>query len=91
MGELLGHAILRLMSAPAAERYFQSPLFVSEELLSEVEDAPVRACHCYGKRCVVQCEQGAFFDQCDGVHVNYARQFGYAALKPIADDSAKAK
>jgi len=58
----------------------------TEELLREVEDVPAHARHFFFKGYLAKstrCEGCAVNDRCDGVHVNYVRQFGFAALEPL--------
>ena len=65
--------------------------FVTQELLREVEDVPAHARHYFLERYMTKserCTECSHNDRCRGVHVNYARQFGYAALEPIPKRAA---
>ncbi|MEB2312589.1 MAG: radical SAM protein [Sorangiineae bacterium] len=60
--------------------------FVDETLLREVEDVPAHAQHFYFERYLTKsdrCRECRLYDACDGVHINYVRQFGYRTLRPI--------
>lgn len=59
-----------------------------ESLLAELEDVPAHARHYYFKRYLTKSERCggcSLNERCDGVHVNYVRQFGYRRLTPIVD------
>ncbi len=58
----------------------------NEALLREVEDVPAHAQHYFWKRYMtksVRCRDCVLDASCDGVHINYARQFGYRQLVPV--------
>jgi MoaA/NifB/PqqE/SkfB family radical SAM enzyme len=80
----------RLVNVPAClSRTLDAPeveSFATEELLREVEDVPEHARHYFFKGYMAKstrCAGCRANDQCAGVHVNYVRQFGFAALEPI--------
>jgi hypothetical protein len=63
--------------------------FATEELLREVEDVPAHARHYFFEGYMTKsrrCAGCSVTDRCGGVHINYVRQFGYAALEPITDE-----
>jgi MoaA/NifB/PqqE/SkfB family radical SAM enzyme len=65
--------------------------FATAELLREVEDVPAHARHHFFPGYMTKstrCGGCSVGDRCAGVHINYVRQFGYAALEPIRDGSA---
>jgi MoaA/NifB/PqqE/SkfB family radical SAM enzyme len=62
--------------------------FASEELLAEVEDVVAHARHYHWQRYMTKsdrCGGCAMNTSCAGVHINYARQFGYRELEPIVE------
>jgi MoaA/NifB/PqqE/SkfB family radical SAM enzyme len=80
----------RLVNVPACLSGRAEPngaeYFATEDLLREVEDVPAHARHYFFKGYQTKsarCAGCSVSDRCDGVHVNYVRQFGYAALEPI--------
>lgn len=85
----LGEA--RLINIPAclSGRAASSPVeyFADESLLREVEDVPAHAQHYYWKRYMTKsarCRECALDARCGGMHINYARQFGYRQLVPVS-------
>ena len=65
-------------AAPSGDR-------VPAELLQVVEDIPAHAEHFYFRRFFTKserCGECIHDAGCQGVHVNYARQFGYGVLEP---------
>jgi MoaA/NifB/PqqE/SkfB family radical SAM enzyme len=80
----------RLMNVPACLAGGGEPhraeSFATEELVREVEDVPAHARRHFFEGYMTKsarCAGCSVTDRCDGVHVNYVRQFGYAALEPI--------
>jgi MoaA/NifB/PqqE/SkfB family radical SAM enzyme len=81
----------RLINVPAClsgrKESHAAEYFATEELLREVEDVPAHARHYFFKGYLTKgsrCAGCAVNDRCSGAHVNYVRQFGFAALEPIA-------
>jgi MoaA/NifB/PqqE/SkfB family radical SAM enzyme len=62
--------------------------FAGDELLAEVEDVVAHARHYHWQRYMTKsdrCRSCTMSASCDGVHINYARQFGYRELEPIVE------
>jgi len=62
------------------------PHLVTLPLLATPEDIPAHARHYYWRRYLTKSHRcgGCRLDaRCDGAHINYVRQFGYRALKPL--------
>jgi MoaA/NifB/PqqE/SkfB family radical SAM enzyme len=80
----------RLVNVPACLSGGREPSapqsFATEELLREAEDVPAHARHYFFRGYMTKsarCAGCSVTDRCAGVHINYVRQFGYAALEPI--------
>jgi hypothetical protein len=80
----------RLVNVPAClsgrKESHAAEYFATEELLREVEDVPAHARHYFFQGYLTKgarCAGCAVTDRCGGAHVNYVRQFGFAALEPI--------
>lgn len=59
----------------------------TQELLRDVEDVPAHARHYYWQRYMTKssrCRDCVHDVSCQGVHVNYVRQFGYRSLQPVS-------
>ena len=89
----LGEA--RLINIPACLSGRDAPsraeYFADESLLREVEDVPAHARHYYWKRYMTKsarCRDCALQARCSGVHINYARQFGYRQLVPVSGSAS---
>ncbi len=83
----------RLVNIPAClsgrRESARSEYVADEALLGEVEDVPAHAQHYFWKRYMTKsdrCRGCALHASCDGIHVNYARQFGYRTLSPLAPE-----
>src|SRR6185312_11459395 len=80
----------RLVDVPAclSGRSEPSPpqQFATADLLREVEDVPAHARAYFFQRYFTKsarCSGCAVEPRCAGAHVNYVRQFGFAALEPL--------
>jgi len=83
----LGEAHVRGVPPCISGRSQVSPgaRYATAELLRPVEDVPAHAQSFYWRRFLTKSERcrGCRHDAtCEGVHVNYVRQFGYRALEP---------
>jgi len=84
----LGAARVRGVPPCISGREEASPAvaLATEDMLRPVEDVPAHAQQFYWRRFLTKSERchGCRHDAaCDGVHVNYVRQFGYRQLEPV--------
>lgn len=66
-----------------------TPYEPGEELLAPIEDVPAHARHHYWRGFYTKsarCRACRHDPGCAGVHINYARQFGYRSLAPVAGE-----
>jgi hypothetical protein len=64
----------------------RAPYRASQELVQPVEDVPAHARHHYFRGYMTRstrCQSCRFSAECDGVHINYVRQYGYSSLRPV--------
>jgi MoaA/NifB/PqqE/SkfB family radical SAM enzyme len=65
----------------------RAPYRASQELVQPVEDVPAHARHHYFRGYMTRstrCQSCRFSAECDGVHINYVRQYGYSSLRPVS-------